>query len=141
MAETRFKIEGVPPYDGEYPFPANFTNREFHFIKLHAGIRADELEEAAGAGDNDLVVVFACIALQRAGLEPKIDALWDAQLGKITVLEGDAVPLSETPPSSNGTPDGESGSSGSGSGSTSAPPVNGLSLTGSSAFTTPGEFV
>ena len=137
MADTRFKIEGVPPYDGEYPFPSNFTNREFHFIKLHAGIRADELEEAAHAGDNDLVVVFACIALQRAGLDPKIDALWDAQLGKVTVLEGDPVPLDQTPPASSETTEDENATSGSASEPTSASRQNGLSSTGSLASTKP----
>src|SRR5262245_29847989 len=91
---AHFKIEGLHPYDGEYPFNVDtLTNRELHTIKQLAGVRANEIEEAAEAGDNDLIVAFAIIALQRAGLKVDPDAIWEADVGKITFQSEEADPL------------------------------------------------
>ena len=90
----RITIEGVPPYDGEYEVDQNFTNREFHTIKQVAGIRAGDLQEAMEHKDTDLIVALAVNCLRRAGLVVNIEALWEAETGKIMLLPpgDDAVP-------------------------------------------------
>lgn len=84
----RIVIEGVTGYNGEYPLEADyFTNRELHLIKVESGVRAGELAEAFDAGDNDLMVALAAIAIWRKrGQKPNMDALWDAPAGKFTFL-------------------------------------------------------
>lgn len=79
-------IEGIPAYNGEYPLDMTyFTNRELNLIKTVSGLRAGELTEAFGAGDNDLMVAVAAIAIWREkGEKPNLDALWDAEVGKFT---------------------------------------------------------
>lgn len=103
----RFKIENLHPYNGEFPLDLErgFTNRELHTIKEVAGVRANEVEEAFNAGDNDMLVALAVIALRRAGLAIHMDALWDADAGAIQVLadvEDDADPPDLTPPAESG---------------------------------------
>ena len=115
------KIEGVSRLDGEYPLDiTSFTNRELHLIKQESGVRAGEIEEAFGAGDNDLIVVIALIVLQREGKGQAAqikDALWDAEAGAITFdfsdleEEEDALPPADEPPAS-GSNDSERQSSG-----------------------------
>jgi hypothetical protein len=90
-------IEGIPPYDGEYPLDVSyFTNRELNIIKRLSGVRAGEIEEALRAGDNDLFVALAVIALRRHGVSVVEDAIWDAETGKLSFIagaeEGDANP-------------------------------------------------
>lgn len=95
------KIEGVPPYDGEYDLAMDFTNREFHTIKQISGIRAGELEEAMQKRDTDLIVALAVNALRRAGRNVSIEALWDAPTGKIVLdLTDLAGSEAATPPAS-----------------------------------------
>lgn len=91
---SSIKIEGVPPWDGDYPFDLSyFTNRELHVIKEISGIRAGELTDEFGRGNNDLIVAIAVIASKRAGREIPIDDLWDAEAGTITLVgEDDAGP-------------------------------------------------
>lgn len=93
------KIEGVSPaFDGEYPLDLSyFTNRELHLIKQVSGVRAGELDEALGAGDNDVFVAVALIAAKRAGKDIPVDMLWDAPHGKVT-LETDASEEDEADP-------------------------------------------
>lgn len=106
-----------PRINGEYELDTeHLTNRELHLIKKHAGVRAGELAEAFEAGDNDLAIVFGYIAMQRQGLlDIPIDALWDLEIGKLTVdftdeeEETDALPPQHAPGSS----ESESGSNGS----------------------------
>jgi hypothetical protein len=83
------KLNNVHPLlDGEYPLDGTtFTNRELRTIKQMSGVRALELSEAFTAGDNDLFVAFAAIALARAGKPYSEDALWEADGGKITFEE------------------------------------------------------
>jgi hypothetical protein len=134
----RFVIEGVPPYDGEYELDlgGEFTNRELHTLKTIAGVRAGELEEAADMGDNDLVVAFAVIALQRSGRFPKVnvDAIWDAPVGKVTYIE-DEEAEPESPPGQEPLAQSSGGgerpdSSGKSSQTDGDPPANVRSLTG-----------
>ena len=124
-----FLIEGLPPYDGTYEIEFDtFTNRELHTIKTLAGVRAGELEEAADAGDTDLVVAFAVIALQRAGLKVDPEAIWNADVGQITLVDEEA---SEIPPPKGENKSEPTGSSGVFSPTAGEPPANGQSRTGS----------
>lgn len=141
MEETHFHIEGLPPFDGDYPFDyETFTNRELHTIKQLSGVRAGEIAEAFAADDNDLLLAFAVISIQRKQerrlSQNAIDVLWDAPAKKIQLVipkEAEASPPEQTPPSS---PDeSESGnekndSSGSDSSSDGGHLANGQSPTG-----------
>jgi hypothetical protein len=131
--------EGLPVIDGEYELDASyFTNRELHLIKREANVRAGEVTEALEARDNDVFVVLAYIALQRAGKgDIPIDALWDMEAGKITFdfsdeeQEIDALPPEIVPVSSenrNG-PTDPSSEVLSGDGEVSLEPIH-LSATG-----------
>lgn len=117
----QIKIEGVPPYDGEYELDMNFTNRDLHTIKQVAGVRAGDLNDALEHKDLDLVVALAVNALRRAGKPVDMDVLWDSEAGKIMLVadEADAVPppqpISE-PNRSVSEPAGSSGTSGNGTG-------------------------
>lgn len=99
-------IEGVPGFDGEYPFDISyFTNGELHTIKKISGVRAGEIEEAFEAGDNDLFVALATIAAERNGKKIPVGLLWDADAGKIKIEDEEAeagdveVPPDSPPPS------------------------------------------
>jgi hypothetical protein len=74
----------IEPYVGEYEFEVDFTNREFHRIKLMCGLRAGEIYPAFEAGDTDVAVALAAVILSRHGVEASGDILWDAPAGKIT---------------------------------------------------------
>lgn len=131
----RFKIENLHPYNGEHPLELEqgFTNRELHTIKEVAGVRANEVEEAFNAGDNDILVALAVIALRRAGLPIHMDTIWDAPAGAIKVLadtEDDAGPPDLTPPADSGSGNEKQTSSGNGSSKPSDPPVTLPSPTG-----------
>lgn len=93
-------IEGIPGLNGDYPLEVSrFNNRELHTIKRIAGVRPAELEEAFDADDNDLVVAFAIIALTRAGMKVNEEAIWQAEVGKITlVATADEEEEDESPP-------------------------------------------
>lgn len=118
----RIKIEGIHrDYDGEWDLDVTyFTNRELSIVKRLAGVRAGELDEAFGAGDSDLIVAMAVIALKRAGKTVVEDAIWDAPSGQITFVAGevdaDVPPAIPSPtPVSSGSGDEKPGSSGNGS--------------------------
>ena len=87
---TFFQIDDLPPFTGKHPLDISyFTNRELHTIKRLAGIRAGELEEAFEAGDTDLILAFAVIALERNGIQVGKQAeeeLWNAPLGKMQLV-------------------------------------------------------
>lgn len=131
-------VKGLRGLDGEYEFDRNdllgsMTNRELHRIKLMAGVRAGEIQDALAAGDNDVLVALAAILLTQRGKLVDEDVLWDAPAGagliwEFEESEADAGPPAipaETPeteqPNTNG---GESGNPPSGQSE------NGLSLTG-----------
>lgn len=135
---AKLTIEGLAPWDGSYDFDeTSFTNRELHTIKNISGVRAGELGEAMGAGDNDVLIAIAAVALERNGRKVPIDDLWDAEVGKLTFdftdVEADADPPSSLTPSVSGEPDGSSEST-TGSGVTSdetgGPKANGQNSTG-----------
>lgn len=119
---THFHIEGLPPFDGDYPCDLTyFTNKELHTIKTLSGVRAGEMEEALAAEDNDLIVAFCVIALERAGktmTRDATDVIWNAPIGKITFVaeEDEESPPGEAPPSETSESGaGKNGSSGHGS--------------------------
>lgn len=55
----------------EYPFPTDWTYREKHVVKHVTGLREGEIFEAMQAGDADVSLAFAIVALCRTG---EIDA-------------------------------------------------------------------
>ena len=105
-----------PNLNGSFEFdPSYFTNRELHTLKQEAKVRAGEIMDAFAAGDTDLLVVFAYIALRRAGRDIPIDALWDLEAGKITFDVGEEA-VDVRPP--------ESANDSSGVTEASSPPLN-----------------
>ena len=104
------RITDLPPFDGEYPIDlSSFNGRELHEIKKLSGVRGNELGEALLAGDYDLLIAFAVIALERNGRKVPAEALFEAEIGRIvldedpaTVPEGDARPP-DSSPTLNGT--------------------------------------
>ena len=89
-------VEGVRPYDGRYEFDLagqELTTREWGWIKRLSGYLPLTVEE--GLSDPELIVVFAVIALRRAGkVEPKdvpavFERLSDAPFGAAITMETD----------------------------------------------------
>lgn len=106
---------------GEKKYDLNppFTNRELHVIKTVAGVRAGEIFEALNAGDSDVLVALAHVAVIRNGTaRPSLEELWDMEAGSISideVVSPDPTPAGtetstveagspETPPSDSGSP-------------------------------------
>lgn len=84
---TGVRISGIPGLDGDYELDlATLKNKDFRRIKQMSGVRALEMEDALGHGDNDVIVAFAAIGLERAGRRFLEDQLWDAPLGSITFI-------------------------------------------------------
>lgn len=83
--------------DGTYELDLEFTHRDFRTIKQLAGVRANEVTDALNAGDLDIVVALAEIALRRAGAVHSVEHLWDAKAGAIT-LEFDEQEVTGSPP-------------------------------------------
>ena len=103
----KFVVTGVgPAFDGEYPLDiGSFTMREFQIIKRISGVRGGELSEAFNAGDMDLMVALAVIAVRRSGgnHEAFEKVAWESEVGSIdfVVDEGAADepdPLTPTLP-------------------------------------------
>ena len=123
---AKLKIDGLGSLDGEYEFDdSRFTMRDFHTIKRIAGVRAGELADAYLAGDTDLRLALALIALERNGRPGVEDQLWEADLGAIRLELGDGDDTS--PPSEAA---GSKTSSGGSSTPDSAPPESPPSPTG-----------
>jgi hypothetical protein len=95
------KIEGVlPALDGDYDLDiSKFNGHELRIIKDVANVRANELRAAAEAGDYDLVISFAMIALRRKGIPVVADTLLEADVGAITI-DYTPVEVEERPPAS-----------------------------------------
>jgi len=87
MSDSGYRLEllvGEKSYDISPPF----TNGELHLIKQVAGIRAGEFEDALEAGDNDLLVALASVAVRRNGTaRPTLEELWDMDAGLISLVE------------------------------------------------------
>ena len=93
----KIRIEGVPPWDGDYDFDPSFKNRELNRIKNITGIRGGEIAEALAAGDTDLMVALAVLALERQGKSVDPDDFWNAEVGAITYIgEDDAGPPADS---------------------------------------------
>ena len=75
---TKLRVQGVPPYDGEYDLPTSYTNGELHRIKQICGVPAGKLMEATQEGDVGVLVALATVILERAGHQVNVQALWDA---------------------------------------------------------------
>ena len=104
-------VQGLGSLDGSYEFDdSRFTMGDFRTIKRIAGVRAGELTDALAAGDTDLMVAIAVIALERNGKHGAEDVLWTADVGQISLTLGDG---DASPP--DVTPDGSKPSSGDGS--------------------------
>lgn len=108
---ANLKITGLGALDGSYEFDdSRFTMGDFRTIKRIAGVRAGELGEALSAGDTDLMVAIAVIALERNGRVGAEEALWGADAGQITLTLGgdDAGPPPVTPDGSKPSSGGDS---------------------------------
>ena len=93
-------IKDVPGLDGEYELDLTFTHRDFRTIKQTAGVRANEVMDAINAGDLDIIVALAEIALQRSGKPHSVEQLWDSEAGSITLdVSADEEVEEETPSS------------------------------------------
>jgi hypothetical protein len=96
-------LTGIPGFDGSYEIDfGRFTNRELHMIKQLAGVRLGELSDAFAAGDNDVLLAIAKIAVKRAGKDIPDDLLWEAEMGSITFDVSDLEEDDELPPGSAG---------------------------------------
>lgn len=103
----KFVVTKLGRFDGEYPIDVgSFTMREFQIIKRMSGVRAGELEDAFAAGDTDVILAIAVIAVRRSGgpWEAFERAAWESEIGAIEFVSeeeepaADAVPLTLTPP-------------------------------------------
>ena len=130
----KIKVTGIRLYDGEYDFdPTYFTNKELHTIKRMAGVRGGEIGEAFAAGDTDLIVAFAAIALERGGKIVNEDILWNAKVGAIELIPDTSDKGDDADPPTTGSeekPSEKSDSSGSTLSEPSDPQENGQSPTG-----------
>jgi hypothetical protein len=108
-------LTGIPGFDGSYEIDfGRFTNRELHVIKQLAGVRLGELSDAFAAGDNDVLLAIAKIAVKRAGKDIPDELLWEAEMGSITFDVSDLEEDDEN--------DSRSPGSGTGSGSSASDP-------------------
>lgn len=126
-AEPKLTITGHGVYDGDYPFDFDkpFTMRELHILKRISGARAGELSEAFAAGDSDVLLAVAVIAVRRT--RPDWEAFeaiaWEAEAGLLELVfpEDDA----DDPPSTLRQQPGEPGNSNDSTTSTGAGSSNG----------------
>lgn len=127
------RIQGVPPYDGEYPLDlSSFNGNELHLIKQLSGVRGNELKAALQAGDYDLLIAFAVIALRRNGQDAPPEALLEADVGKIVLDDDPDEPEAEEdarPPDSSPTPSGDESSPGAGENESEKSPPSGTTST------------
>lgn len=105
-------ITGLGSLDGSYEFDdSRFTMGDFRTIKRIAGVRAGELGDALAAGDTDLIVAIAVIALERNGRVGAEDMLWTADAGQLSLTLGggdDADPPPVEPAGSKPSSGGDS---------------------------------
>lgn len=93
-AMDRIVIAGCKPYDGEYEFDTeerSFTILEWRWIKKIAGYMPLTIGDGWAGRDPDLVLVFAVIALHRAGKVPAEGALLAADRLANTEFDGVAI--------------------------------------------------
>jgi hypothetical protein len=125
-------IDGVAPYEGRWEFDIEgreLTTREWGWIKRLSGYLPLSIED--GLGDPELICVFACIALKRAGkveareVPQLFEQLSDAPFGSSISMETDVEEEAEgdagPPPSSSSVNGGSSGADSAPSSETSEP--------------------
>lgn len=126
----KIKIDGIPPYDGEYPLEIDkFTNRDHKTIKDMSGLTAVDWVDGFRKADMAFFTALAVVAARRSGRHgPMIleDVFWDAEVGKITLVDDAADQANPTTPEAptTSTPSGEPSQTG------SAPPASILRATG-----------
>jgi hypothetical protein len=78
---ARITLTGCDPYDGTYELDLEkpFDTGELNIIKTVAGVRPLELEDAFAAGDSDLMIAIAIIAMRRLGKVTRRQALQVAE--------------------------------------------------------------
>ena len=116
-------IDGIHGFDGTYEMSDDigWTNRELHIIKRISGVRAGEIVEALQAGDNDVIVAIAVIAVRQSGKDWQAfeTVVWESESGSIIVPDkedDDAVPsIPSPPPADSGGSEAKPESSGLGS--------------------------
>lgn len=92
MSMDIIRINGCPPYDGDYEADlTRFTNGELRTIKKESGIIASKLQEALLDGDQDAFVALTIVMLQRSEkfrtVVPQL--LWDAPADALEFIPGD----------------------------------------------------
>lgn len=96
----KFVVEGIPAFNGDYPIDIrSFTMRELQIIKRMSGVRAGELAEAFEAGDTDVLLAIAVIAVRRNGKdwESFERIAWESDLSAITFVGGEEAADEPTP--------------------------------------------
>jgi hypothetical protein len=133
------RIQGVRPYDGSYPldWDSGITTREWRWLKQHAGYKPATLRQGMEDADPDLLVVFAVIALHRAGrLDPADVPGFVSRLDDIDPVAAVSYHAGDEQEEADGSPPPPSSSSastsisGAGSPTSSANQGNGQSRTG-----------
>lgn len=114
-SQERIKVQGVAGFDGEYELDqAAFNMDDLSLIKRVAGVRAAELDEALNAGDHEVLIAFAMVALRQSG-HPHW-AAFERAVGVVSIdpspiilvqpdekrEEGDEGENPPTPPGANG---------------------------------------
>lgn len=116
----KIKIEGIPPYDGEYPLELDkFSNRDHKTIKDMSGLTAMGWIDGFRNADMTFFAALAVVAARRSGRHgPTIneDLFWDAEAGKITLAEEESdaavnptMPEAPTPSTRSGEPSPDDG--------------------------------
>jgi hypothetical protein len=105
----KISIGGTGLFDGEYELDLDgqpLDHYDAHVIKRIAGVRGGEMEDALRAGDTDMIVALAVVALLRAEKikDSEIDgatkAVYRAPLGEIMLVGAVDSELSDVPPPS-----------------------------------------
>lgn len=84
-----------PSINGEWNLEPPFDLEEYHEIKRLTGLRSNEIADAFSAGDLDLNLAWAWLALRRAGKAVNIRILWKAKAGQILLRFPDPEPEPE----------------------------------------------
>lgn len=121
----------MKPWDGVYEFDADFTRREWGWIKRLSGYLPGDVDKGFTGVDQELFAVFAIIALYRAGRISPADVsdVWERlQDGGTIRLLGDPVEAEDDagPPAERSNGNGNSSGNGSTTNSeTSQPTLSG----------------
>lgn len=94
MADKITIAFGIKPYDGEYDFDLEekpFTILEWRWIKKISGYMPATVSDGAEAGDPDLFLAFAVVALVRAGKVQADYALMVADKLSSTPFDGTSI--------------------------------------------------